>query len=92
MSFLSSLKCIAATLAVALWFVLPVQAGNSHATDIAKSALSGLDLVAQADGDSDSDSEDSDYDSDSDSDSDSEGDSDADSDEDSDDSDTPPAA
>ena len=87
MSFLSLLQHVAATLAVALWIVLPVQAGNSHATDIAKSALSGLDLVAQADGDSDSD-----YDSDSDSDSDSEGDSDADSDEDSDDSDTPPAA
>lgn len=95
MSFPSLLQCIAATLAVALWIVLPVQAGNSDAADIDKPALSGLDLIAQADGDSDADdsdgdSEDSDYDSDSDSedsDSDSEGDSDADSDEDSDDSD-----
>ncbi len=89
MSFPSLLQCIAATLAVALWIVLPVQAGNSDATELDKPALSGLDLIAQAD-DSDGDSEDSDYDSDSDSedsDSDSEGDSDADSDEDSDDSD-----
>lgn len=98
MSFLSFLQCIAATLAVAFWIVLPVQAGNSYATDMDKPALNGLDLVAQADdSDSDGDSEDSDFDSDSDSDSedsdsDSEGDSDADSDEDSDDSDDPAAA
>ena len=95
MSFLSLLQRVAVTLAVALWIVLPVQAGNSDAADIDKPALSGLDLIADAgsdsdEDDSDGDSEDSDYDSDSDSedsDSDSEGDSDADSDEDSDDSD-----
>ncbi len=96
MSFLSFLQCIPAILAVALWIVLPVQAGNSYATNMDKPTLTGLDLIAQAVGsdsdedDSDGDSEDSDYDSDSDSedsDSDSEDDSDADSDEDSDDSD-----
>ncbi len=96
MSFPSLLQCIAVTLAVALWIVLPVQAGNSDATGIDEPALSGLDLIAQADtDDSDGDSEDSDYDSDSDSedsDSDSEDDSDADSDEDSDDSDDAPDA
>lgn len=89
MSFLSLLQCVAVTLAVALWIVLPVQAGNSDATDMDKPALSGLDLIADAGSDSDEDDSDGDFeDSDSeDSDSDSEGDSDADSDEDSDDSD-----